>query len=66
MEIWRRFSLRSPDVFTVRGPPFLPLVEKELRVGKDLQYVRVNGTLVGFLIGGLVYLILRATFGYSL
>jgi uncharacterized membrane-anchored protein YjiN (DUF445 family) len=37
----------------------------ELRVGKDLQYVRVNGTLVGFLIGGLVYLILRATFGYS-
>jgi uncharacterized membrane-anchored protein YjiN (DUF445 family) len=38
----------------------------ELRVGKDLQYVRVNGTLVGFLIGGLVYLILRATFGYSL
>ena len=37
----------------------------ELRVGKDLQYVRVNGTLVGFLVGGLVYLILRATFGYS-
>ena len=24
----------------------------ELRVGKDLQYVRVNGTLVGFLVGG--------------
>ena len=24
----------------------------ELRVGKDLQYVRVNGTLVGFLAGG--------------
>jgi len=37
----------------------------ELRVGKDLQYVRVNGTLVGFLVGGLVFLILRATFGYS-
>ena len=35
----------------------------ELRVGKDLQYVRVNGTLVGFLVGGLVYAALRATFG---
>ena len=37
----------------------------ELRVGKDLQFVRVNGTLVGFLVGGLVFLVLRATFGYS-
>ncbi len=36
----------------------------ELRVGGDLQYVRVNGTLVGFLVGGLVYALLRATFGY--
>jgi uncharacterized membrane-anchored protein YjiN (DUF445 family) len=35
----------------------------ELRVGKDLQFVRVNGTLVGFLVGGLVYALLRATFG---
>ena len=35
----------------------------ELRVGRDLQYVRVNGTLVGFLVGGLVYALLRATFG---
>ncbi|MBV8094437.1 MAG: DUF445 domain-containing protein, partial [Acetobacteraceae bacterium] len=35
----------------------------ELRVGKDLQYVRVNGTLVGFLVGGLLYAILRAIFG---
>jgi uncharacterized membrane-anchored protein YjiN (DUF445 family) len=36
----------------------------ELRVGKDLQYVRINGTLVGFLVGGLVYAGLRATFGH--
>jgi uncharacterized membrane-anchored protein YjiN (DUF445 family) len=36
----------------------------ELRVGRDLQYVRVNGTLVGFLVGGLVYGVLRATFGH--
>ncbi len=36
----------------------------ELRVGRDLQYVRVNGTLVGFLVGGLVWAVLRATFGH--
>jgi uncharacterized membrane-anchored protein YjiN (DUF445 family) len=37
----------------------------ELRIGKDLQYIRVNGTLVGFLIGGVVYALLRATFGVN-
>lgn len=37
----------------------------ELRVGKDLQYVRVNGTLVGFLVGGVVYAALRAAFGVA-
>jgi uncharacterized membrane-anchored protein YjiN (DUF445 family) len=35
----------------------------ELRVGSDLQYVRVNGTLVGFLVGGLLYALLWAVFG---
>ncbi len=41
------------------------IVDKiELRVGRDLQYVRVNGTLVGFLVGGLVYVVLRAIFGH--
>lgn len=35
----------------------------ELRVGKDLQYVRVNGTLVGFLVGGALFALLRAVFG---
>ncbi|MDE2582106.1 MAG: DUF445 domain-containing protein [Rhodospirillales bacterium] len=35
----------------------------ELRVGKDLQFVRVNGTLVGFLVGGLLYALLRIGFG---
>ena len=30
----------------------------ELRVGSDLQYVRVNGTLVGFLVGGVLYALL--------
>lgn len=36
----------------------------ELRVGTDLQYVRINGTLVGFLAGGLVWAVLRAIFGH--
>ena len=36
----------------------------ELRVGRDLQYVRVNGTLVGFLAGGALYLLLLALFGH--
>ncbi len=35
----------------------------ELRVGRDLQYVRVNGTVVGFLVGGVLYGVLRAVFG---
>jgi uncharacterized membrane-anchored protein YjiN (DUF445 family) len=30
----------------------------ELRVGRDLQYIRINGTLVGFLAGALVYVCL--------
>ncbi len=37
----------------------------ELRVGKDLQYVRMNGTLVGFLVGGVLYAVLRAAFGHA-
>jgi uncharacterized membrane-anchored protein YjiN (DUF445 family) len=32
----------------------------ELSVGRDLQYVRINGTLVGFLAGGVVYAVLHA------
>lgn len=31
----------------------------ELRVGKDLQYIRINGTLVGFLAGGGIYLLIH-------
>jgi uncharacterized membrane-anchored protein YjiN (DUF445 family) len=34
----------------------------ELRIGRDLQYIRMNGTLVGFAIGGLLFLILH--FGF--
>jgi uncharacterized membrane-anchored protein YjiN (DUF445 family) len=35
----------------------------ELRVGRDLQYVRINGTLVGFLVGGALFAALTAVFG---
>jgi uncharacterized membrane-anchored protein YjiN (DUF445 family) len=35
----------------------------ELRVGRDLQYVRINGTLVGFLVGGALFALLTAIFG---
>jgi uncharacterized membrane-anchored protein YjiN (DUF445 family) len=35
----------------------------ELRVGRDLQYVRINGTLVGFLAGGVLFAVLTALFG---
>ena len=37
----------------------------ELRVGKDLQFVRVNGTLVGFLVGGALYGLLRLLTGHG-
>lgn len=34
------------------------MVEKlELSVGKDLQYIRINGTLVGGLVGLLIYVL---------
>ena len=36
----------------------------ELRVGRDLQFVRVNGTLVGFLAGGALFLLLWAVTGH--
>lgn len=37
----------------------------ELRIGKDLQYIRMNGTIVGFLIGGLLYAVLDTLFGQT-
>lgn len=36
----------------------------ELRVGRDLQYVRINGTLVGFLAGGALFALLTRLFGH--
>ena len=37
----------------------------ELRVGKDLQWVRFNGTLVGAAVGGVLFVILTALLGHS-
>ncbi|MFC0409097.1 DUF445 domain-containing protein [Roseomonas elaeocarpi] len=36
----------------------------ELRVGRDLQFVRINGTVVGFLVGGALFAILSTLFGH--
>jgi uncharacterized membrane-anchored protein YjiN (DUF445 family) len=42
------------------------IVDKlELRVGRDLQYIRMNGTIVGFLIGGLLYAVLDSMFSQA-
>jgi len=38
----------------------------ELRIGRDLQYIRMNGTIVGFLIGGLLYVVLDTLFGHTI
>ena len=32
----------------------------EVQIGRDLQFIRINGTLVGGLVGLLLYLITRA------
>ncbi len=56
-----------------QGPKFVQLVENrisawsdadvidriEVNVGRDLQFIRINGTLVGGLVGGLLYLFVR-------
>jgi uncharacterized membrane-anchored protein YjiN (DUF445 family) len=37
----------------------------ELRVGRDLQYIRMNGTIVGFLLGGLLYALLDTLLAHA-
>jgi uncharacterized membrane-anchored protein YjiN (DUF445 family) len=59
-----QFSSFVADV--VAGWDTDTLVQRlELRVGRDLQFVRVNGTVVGFLVGGLAYAALLAVFGHA-
>ncbi|MGO9399092.1 MAG: DUF445 family protein [Xanthobacteraceae bacterium] len=40
-----------------------PVNRLELQVGRDLQYIRINGTLVGGLVGLAIYTITRALGG---
>jgi len=43
---------------TLRGQDVQDFTDRlELRVGKDLQYIRINGTLLGALIGGVLYVL---------
>jgi len=48
----------------VAGWDTATVVDKiELRVGRDLQFVRINGTVVGALAGGALFALLHAVFG---
>jgi uncharacterized membrane-anchored protein YjiN (DUF445 family) len=59
-----RLKLAEFIAGVVRGWDTATVTEKiELRVGRDLQYVRMNGTLVGFLVGGALFALLHALFG---
>ena len=50
----------------VGGWDTVTIVEKlELRIGRDLQYVRINGTVVGFLVGAVLFAIIRALFAVA-
>ena len=49
------------DGFVGRGWDTRSIVEKlELQVGRDLQFIRVNGTVVGGLVGLALYAVSRA------
>jgi uncharacterized membrane-anchored protein YjiN (DUF445 family) len=59
-----RLQLSAFIAQVVAGWDTAQVTEKiELRVGRDLQYVRMNGTLVGFLVGGALFALLTAVFG---
>jgi uncharacterized membrane-anchored protein YjiN (DUF445 family) len=59
-----RLKLADFIAGVVRSWDTATVTEKiELRVGRDLQYVRMNGTLVGFLVGGALFALLHALFG---
>lgn len=60
-----RLQLSDFIASVVRGWDTATVTEKiELRVGRDLQYVRINGTLVGFLVGGALFVLFTAIFGH--
>lgn len=52
-----RFEIGAYIERVVRGWDTATLVDRlELQVGKDLQYIRINGTLVGGLVGLLIFI----------
>ena len=52
-----RFDIGAYIERVVRGWDTATLVDRlELQVGKDLQYIRINGTLVGGLVGLLIFI----------
>jgi uncharacterized membrane-anchored protein YjiN (DUF445 family) len=58
-----RLELSEFIARVVAGWDTVTIVERlELRIGRDLQFVRINGTLVGFLVGGVLFALLRAGF----
>ena len=53
-----RRCLRLGGIETLKGLPVVTVPRSrrfELAVGRDLQFVRINGTLVGALVGLAIY-----------
>jgi uncharacterized membrane-anchored protein YjiN (DUF445 family) len=62
----RRVEIGSYIAQTVQNWDNVTLVNKlELQVGKDLQYVRINGTVVGGLTGLLIFVVSKWIAGIS-
>lgn len=54
---WRE-RIRDFISETLRGQDLDEFTRRmEVRVGKDLQYIRINGTILGAMIGGLLYVL---------
>lgn len=61
---WLREQLSGFIASVVSNWDAVSVAEKlELRVGRDLQYVRINGTVVGFAVGALLSLLIHFLFG---
>jgi uncharacterized membrane-anchored protein YjiN (DUF445 family) len=56
----RRAEIGAYVTQVVRNWDSATLVERlELQVGRDLQFIRINGTLVGGLVGVMIYAVSR-------
>ena len=62
----RRVEIGTYIAQVVQNWDNVTLVNKlELQVGKDLQYVRINGTVVGGLVGLLIFVVSKWMTGLS-